>query len=85
LIAGGLDPWGHSIRALMHRCSEHGLHTDLEPAMQDAATLDKLYIPTRYPNGLPDTTPTEAFTEHEGRIAIQAATRILNRVSDIEL
>jgi HEPN domain-containing protein len=60
------DPWGHSIKRLID---------DLEsvaPVLFEAfgifsrpgAILDRFYIPTRYPNGLPDITPDVAFNPH---------------------
>jgi HEPN domain-containing protein len=46
-------------------------------AREPARQLDKLYIPTRYPNGLPDITPAEAYTAKEAADAIAAAETIL--------
>ncbi|WP_272487325.1 HEPN domain-containing protein [Rhodothermus marinus] len=39
--------------------------------------LDKLYIPTRYPNGLLEGAPTEFFTRQEAEHAIRCAEAIL--------
>jgi HEPN domain-containing protein len=41
------------------------LDKDLERIRRDAATLDKYYIPTRYPNGLPGGIPAEAFEKRD--------------------
>jgi HEPN domain-containing protein len=46
-----------------------------------ALALDKLYIPTRYPDALAELTPAEAFTEGEARLALTAAERLLNQVN----
>ena len=45
--------------------------------MQEARDLDKLYIPTRYPNGLPDITPSEAYSLLDAQNAIKAAKHII--------
>ena len=45
--------------------------------------MDKLYIPTRYPNGLPDLTPSEVFTEEEASKAIESSTIILEQIKKI--
>ena len=45
----------------------------LGPLRASAKALDKLSIPTRYPNGLPDLTPFEVYTDAEAQAAIAAA------------
>ncbi len=35
--------------------------------------LDSYYIPTRYPNGLPDSIPARVFTEHAAKEAVRSA------------
>ncbi len=49
--------------------------------MPHAKRLDKLYIPTRYPNGLPDSIPAEVFTEEEACEAIKTARELIKTVS----
>lgn len=50
----------------------------VEADLLDAAkVLDKLYIPTRYPNGLVEGAPTEFFTRQEAEHAIRCAEAIL--------
>jgi HEPN domain-containing protein len=39
--------------------------------------LDKLYIPTRYPNGLPSGAPADLFTPAEAAEAIRHAEVVL--------
>jgi len=66
------EAWGHGTKPLLER-----LPFDLEEELlEDAKALDKLYIPTRYPNGLPEGIPHDYFTRSEAQRAIQAATRI---------
>ena len=51
---------GHSVEALCRRAAEHDeAFADLR---QDVALLDAYYIPTRYPNGLPDNIPARVYT-----------------------
>jgi HEPN domain-containing protein len=50
---------GHSTLALTLECADHERAFAM---LQDACRrLDQLYIPTRYPNGLPDNIPHEFY------------------------
>ena len=40
-------------------------------------------IPTRYPNGLLDLTPSEVFTEEEASKAVESSTIILEEIKKI--
>jgi len=77
-----LDPWGHSLVRLIQEYPEDDLRDGLALLMAQAKRLDKLYIPTRHPNGLPDLTPSEVYTEQEGEDAISSAQAILEFVED---
>jgi HEPN domain-containing protein len=76
-----LDPWGHSVTRLLVDLPSDiaGLISaqDLVPA---GVALDKLYIPTRYPDALPGLTPAEAYTHEEGAAALAHASTILRVV-----
>ena len=39
--------------------------------------LDQLYVPTRYPNGLPGGVPAEVFSREQASEAIDEAERII--------
>lgn len=56
------DPWGHSIQKLVMEFPEKQRLPNRERWIEQAALLDKFYIPTRYPNGLPDLTPGQVYT-----------------------
>ncbi len=43
----------------------------------DARRIDRFYIPTRYPNGLPGATPFESFTREDLQQAVAMAERIV--------
>jgi HEPN domain-containing protein len=72
------DPWGHSVDALI----EDALTYDATLAdIRDLGpVLDKYYIPTRYPNGLPGGIPSRAFTADDARQALNTADQILRAV-----
>jgi HEPN domain-containing protein len=69
------ETWGHSIFKLFQ-----GLQKEY-PGFKDkklkldtkAKRLDQFYISTRYPNGLPDITPEEAFGDEDATISIAYA------------
>ena len=50
---------------------------------ETAAGIDRFSVPTRYPNGLPDLTPEEAFFEKDAARAIDLETRIADRVATL--
>jgi len=76
------DPWGHSIKKLMDDLTEVDpvLSKAMEPLKKIGLILDRFYIPTRYPNGLPDLTPEQAFLEEDAKSCIEHATNILDAV-----
>jgi HEPN domain-containing protein len=76
------DPWGHSILKLIQDLEEvdSGAFSIFEPFLEEARKLDRLYIPTRYPNGLPDITPDMAYTADDSEVSITTAQKILKEV-----
>jgi len=78
-----LDPWGHSVGRLVRDLPESKLREALGGLLDEALALDKLYIPTRYPDALVELTPGEAFTAREARAAVDSAERILSRVREL--
>ncbi len=75
-----LDPWGHSCTRLIRELPEPA-QAHFRPLIEMALALDKLYIPTRYPDALAELTPAEAFTQGEAQAAMTAAQRLLNQVA----
>lgn len=76
------DPWGHSIMKLIEDLeavdlSVFGLFKEYSRL---GSVLDRFYIPTRYPNGLPDITPDVAFTEEDAILCIEYASKIIEAV-----
>jgi len=76
------DPWRHSIYKLIDELQQIDitLHKKFLLYSDDARHLDKLYIPTRYPNGLPDITPSVAYSSKDSEDAIASARKIVSAV-----
>jgi HEPN domain-containing protein len=53
-----------------------------ETLVNYARTLDKHYIPTRYPNGFASGAPTDFYTKEEAQNAIRNAEAILEFCRD---
>ena len=67
----------HSVRQLLIECeaveAEFG-------ALRPAAELDQYYIPTRYPNGLPDGVPHDYYTIEVAERCLSLATSVIEFV-----
>ena len=70
---------GHSIRQLIENLDNPSLAGLLSAARQ----LDLYYVPTRYPNGLDDGTPEEAFSSDQSSGALGLANDIVTAAADI--
>jgi len=75
-----IDPWGHSVAKLIQEFPQNEDKELLNTLLNEAKELDKLYIPTRYPNGLPDLTPSEIFTSEEASRAIKTSKVIIEEI-----
>ncbi|WP_008307868.1 HEPN domain-containing protein [Leptolyngbya sp. PCC 6406] len=73
------DPWGHFYTRLIRDLPQPA-QSHFQSLINLALALDKLYIPTRYPNALVELTPAEAFTQGEAQTALAAAQRLLHQV-----
>jgi HEPN domain-containing protein len=71
------EPWGHSIQRLIVDFPNRAKVVGLETWIEQAALLDKFYIPTRYPNGLPDLTPGQVYRQADAKRGIEAARLLL--------
>jgi len=78
-IAQDRDPWGHSIARLIQELPERD-HSAFDGLRDAALYLDKLYIPTRYPDALADLIPSEAYTEGEAEQACRHAHELVSLV-----
>lgn len=73
--AGEEEVFGHSVADLT-RLAERKV-PGLVALAGTGATLDKYYIPTRYPNGLPGGIPSDAYGPEDAELAIRTADRVL--------
>ena len=72
----GQEAWGHVITELLQALQPH--EPGIDDALLDRArALDKLYIPTRYPNGLAGGAPADFYTRPEAERAIGDAEAVL--------
>ncbi len=71
------DPWGHSVQKLVVDFPQKQSLPDLNKWIEQAALLDKFYIPTRYPNGLPDLTPGQVYTRKDAQQGLETARAIV--------
>ncbi|RDV84549.1 HEPN domain-containing protein [Ammonifex thiophilus] len=71
---------GHSIERLCHQAARW------EPLFAEKvkrwAILDGYYVPTRYPNGLPDSIPARVYTEEAAQEAVRLAEEVVAFVRD---
>ncbi len=72
---------GHSIERLCHQAAQW------EPRFGELvkrwAILDGFYVPTRYPNSLPDSIPARVYTEDAAREAVRLASEIVTFVKEL--
>lgn len=76
----GLESYGHSVSALLLKLPKD---LDASSIMQEAKTLDKYYVPTRYPNAWSEGLPTDYYTEQDSLQAISYAEKIIEWVINI--
>jgi HEPN domain-containing protein len=66
---------GHSVEVLCRWAAEY------DPAFEDlrqkVASLDGYYVPTRYPNSLPDSIPARVYTATVAKEALRLADLVL--------
>lgn len=79
----GHDPWGHSVQKLIVDIPVKSARQVIRGQLEAGVLLDRYYIPTRYPNGLPDLTPGEVYLKQDADICIRAARAILTSVKSI--
>jgi len=79
------DPWGHSIKKLIDDLESvnPSLYLEFEPLTRVGLVLDRFYIPTRYPNGLPDITPDVAFDQVDAENCINHAEKIIEMARSV--
>jgi len=79
----GHDPWGHSVQKLIVDIPDKAARQVLREQLEAGVLLDRYYIPTRYPNGLPDLTPGEVYLKQDADLCIRCARAILTSVKSL--
>lgn len=76
----GLDPWGHSVLRLIEDIDDNELRKELDIFSDHARALDRFYMTTRYPNGLPELIPFEAYSSKDSAEAIKLGDEIIQHI-----
>jgi len=74
--------WGHSVADLCDRAVKYD--RSFESLFSVAGPLDMYYIPTRYPDGIPEGIPSNAFMEEDAKHAIEMAEEIADFIKSKE-
>ncbi len=79
------DTWGHSVRRLIEELENVDMPAfdALRDLIEDGGRLDRFCIPTRYPNGLPDITPDQAYFQEDAEAAIAIARAFFDRIGSV--
>ena len=72
----GQEAWGHAVTELLDALRPSAAEID-KALLDRARALDKLYVATRYPNGLPAGAPADYYTDAEAERAIGDAEAVL--------
>ncbi|MFX1297241.1 MAG: HEPN domain-containing protein [Promethearchaeota archaeon] len=70
----------HSIHNLLQECNK--IDTQFQTIRKTKA-LDLYYIPTRYPNGLPDQIPHEFYKKEDAKLCVNYAETILSLIENL--
>ena len=71
---------GHSVAELLEKCRTYD--KEFNSLIAIGSFLDRFYIPTRYPNGLPGGIPAHAYRRKDFVEAIKMARKILSFISN---
>ncbi|MFZ3167502.1 MAG: HEPN domain-containing protein [Candidatus Methanoperedens sp.] len=71
----------HSTYTLAKECAQE--NSVFNSILSICAELDKNYIPSRYPNGLPDSIPSEVYLKQDAQVSINHSEKILEIVSKL--
>ncbi len=72
---------GHSVERLGQQAADY--HPEFQTKVKTWSILDSYYIPTRYPNGLPDGIPAHVFTEKAAQDAVAIARQAVEFVDGL--
>lgn len=78
---GEVQVFGHSVSVLADRMAQY--EKSVKEKVSDWSILDGFYIPTRYPNGLPDSIPARIYNKKTAQEAVDLANDVVLTVSSI--
>ena len=64
----------HSVFQLLERCNKYS--KDFKKIIH-TKTLDEYYVPTRYPNGLPDAIPHKFYVKEDAQKCVNYAKEVV--------
>lgn len=70
----------HSINKLLQECSK--IDNQFQ-TINETKALDLYYIPTRYPNGLPDQIPHDFYKQEDAELCVNYAELILSLIDSL--
>lgn len=71
---------GHSTIALLRNCMERD--SEFQHLLPACRVLDRFYIPTRYPDALPDGTPHDVYGVEDAEEAIEKSEQVREMVAE---
>lgn len=75
---GADELWGHSTAELCKDAER--FDGEFKTIKSESSSLDKYYIPTRYPNALPGSIPSDVFDEGDANKVIALAGKVISFV-----
>ncbi len=76
---GETNVFGHAVSVLADRAAQY--EKKIEEKVSDWSILDGYYIPTRYPNGLPDSIPARVYNQKIAQEAVSLASDVITTVA----
>jgi len=71
----------HSSSALAKKAIKY--NKDFDKIIDDCKDLDKYYIPTRYPDSVPEGTPHEFYQEEDAEKALKVAKKVFEFIKKV--
>ena len=72
----GRGPWGHDLEGLVESVGEAGVEVP-EEVTSGARLLARHYIPARYPDAQPASSPGSRYVPEDSELALRAGERVL--------
>lgn len=79
----GYEPWGHSVVKLVKELPNLTKYRPVKSLLNIAKEIDRYYIPTRYPNGVPTETPETFYVKNDAQKTKKSVKKILKVIRNI--